>query len=109
MTNKEIAKARETLPSWKNGTPVVYTAEQEQLDRELWCREMINSILVYHGKFNIMNDEYLKKYIKELGYKRVKELVDEQVEDFEKAIIKKNVSVDDDGLSYNAIIWADEQ
>lgn len=109
MTEKEIAKARETLPSWRNGTPVIYTDEQKQLDRELWCREMINSILVYHGKFNIMNDEYLKKYIKELGLERVKELVDEQVEDFEKAIVLKNTSVDCEGVSYNSIIWADER
>lgn len=109
MTDKEITKAKETLPSWRNGTPVIYTAKQEQLKKELWCREMINSILIYHGKSNIMNNKYLKDYIWELGYNRVKELVGEQIEDFEKAIVKRNVSVDDDGLSYNAIIWADEQ
>ena len=51
MTSKEIAKARGSLPSWRDGTPVIYTAEQEQLKKELWCREMINSILIYNGKF----------------------------------------------------------
>lgn len=109
MTEKEIAKAEETLPSWRDGTPVIYTAEQEQLKKELWCRKMINSILIYNGKSNIMNDKYLKDYIWELGYNRVKELVDEQVEDFEKAIVLKNVHRDFEGVTYNSIIWADEQ
>ena len=57
----------------------------------------------------IMNDRYLKDYIFELGFKRVKELVDEQIEDFEKAKVYKNVHVDFEGVVYNSIVWADEQ
>ena len=109
MTEKEIRQVKATLPKWENGNPPVFTEEQRQLERELWCREMINSILIYHGKLGIMNDRYLKDYIFELGFKRVKELVDEQIEDFEKAKVYKNVHVDFEGVVYNSIVWADEQ
>ena len=109
MTGKEMEKLRNSLPKWENGKPPILTAEQEQLDRELWCREMINSILIYHGKNNIMDNDYLEKYIDELGIKLVKKLVKEQIEDFEKAIVLENVSRDSEGLSYNSIIWDDEQ
>lgn len=108
MTGKEIDKLRNSLPKWENGKPPVYTAEQEQLDRELWCREMINSILIYHGKNNIMNDEYLQSHIEELGIEKVEKLVKEQMEDFEQAVVLVDVSRDYEGLSYNSIVWADE-
>lgn len=109
MTGKEIEKLKNSLPKWENGKPPVLTAEQKQIDRELWCREMINSILIYHGKANIINDEYLKKYIEELGIETVEKLVKEQVEDFEKATVLHDVSRDYEGVSYNSIIWADEK
>lgn len=109
MTGKEIEKLKDSLPKWKNGKPPILTAEQKQLNRELWCREMINSILIYHGKNNIINDVYLEKYIEELGIETVEKLVAEQVEDFDKAVVLKDVSRDYEGVSYNSIIWADEQ
>ena len=79
MTGKEMEKLRNSLPKWENGKPPILTAEQEQLDRELWCREMINSILIYHGKNNIMDNDYLEKYIDELGIKLVKKLVGRKI------------------------------
>ena len=109
MTGKEIERLKDRLPKWNNGKPPVLTAEQKQLDRELWCREMINSILIYHGKDNIMNSEYLKTYIEELGIETVEKLVREQVEDFKQAIVLTDVSKDYEGVSYNSIIWADEK
>lgn len=109
MTDKEMKKLKDSLPKWKNGKPPVLTEEQMQLDKELWCIEMINSILIYHGKTDIMKNPYLSKYIAELGYKTVEKLVNEQIKDVEKAKILRNVHVDCDGLSYNSIIWADEQ
>lgn len=108
MTGKEIERMRNSMPKWENGKPPVLTAEQERIDRELWCREMINSILIYYGKNNIMNDRYLKDYIEELGIETVKRLVNEQIEDFEKATVLVDVHTDYEGLSYNSIIWADE-
>lgn len=109
MTGKELEKLKASLPKWENGKPPVFTEEQKQLDKELWCIEMINSILVYDGKNNIMKNQYLQKYIKELGYKVVENLVNEQIKDVEKAKVLRNVHVDCDGLSYNSIVWADEQ
>lgn len=109
MTGKEMEKLRNSLPKWENGKPPVLTEEQKQIDRELWCREMINSILIYNGKNNIINDRYLKSYIDEFGIETVERLVNEQVEDFEKATVLKNVHVDYEGLPYNSIIWADEK
>ena len=109
MTGKEMQKAKDSLPKWINGKPPVFTIEQKQLEKELWCREMINSILIYNGKYNVINNRYLKDYIEELGFETVEKLVKEQTEDFDRAIVLKNVSVDYEGVSYNSIIWADEQ
>ena len=97
MTGKEIDELRNSLPKWENGKPPVLTEEQKQIDRELY------------GKNNIINDRYLKSYIDELGIETVERLVNEQVEDFEKATVLKDVHVDYEGLSYNSIIWADEK
>ena len=109
MTDKELQKLKDTLPKWESGKPPVFTAEQEELDKKIWCIEMINSILIYNGKSNIMNNPYLKKYIDELGFDVVEELVNEQIKDVEEAKILRNVHVDCDGISYNSIVWADEQ
>lgn len=109
MTGKEIEKLKDSLPKWENGKPPVLTEEQKRLDRELWCIEMINSILIYHGSRDIMNNEYLDKYIEELGVETVAKLVKEQIKDFKKATVLKNVCTDCEGLPYNSIIWADEQ
>lgn len=108
MTDKEMKKLKDTLPKWRNGKAPVLTEEQKLLDKKLWCVEMINSILIYNGKENIMNNEYLKKYIEELGIEIVEELVNEQIKDFDKAVVLKDVVTDCEGLSYNSIIWADE-
>lgn len=109
MTDKELQKLKDSLPKWENGKPPVLTEEQKQLEKELWCIKMINSILIYDGKNNIMKNQYLQKYIKDLGYKVVENLVNEQIKDVEKAKILRNVHVDCDGVSYNSIIWEDEQ
>lgn len=109
MTGKQLEKLKASLPKWNNGKPPVFTVEQEQLERKLWCIEMINSILIYDGKNNIMENPYLQKYIDELGLEVVKYLVNEQIKDVEKAKVLKNTSVDCDGISYNSIVWADEQ
>ncbi len=107
MTDKQIQAARETLPS-------VYaqkTEEERKLERELFCREMINSILVYDGvkALDKEMDRYLLRYVKELSKDRVLELIKEQVADFEKAIVKRNVYTDWEGCTYNTCLWADEQ
>ena len=109
MTDKQIKEMEKTLPQWKNGVPPVLTPQQEILKESLSCRDMINSILCYHGTNNIMNNPYLKKYIESLGTILVSQLVDEQIQDFSKAIVLQNVHTDSEGCSYNCIIWHDEQ
>lgn len=109
MTDKQIKAAKATLPQWVNGKAPILTPEQNQLRRELQCRDMINSILCYKGKENLMNNEYIDDYINDLGYDIVKCLCDEQIADFEKAIVKENVHTDSEGISYNSIIWADDK
>lgn len=109
MTDKELQQLKDTLPKWKNGKPPVLTEEQKQLDEKLWCIEMINSILIYYGKVDIMKNPYLSKYIASLGKEVVENLIDEQIKEIEQATILENVSVDCDGISYNSIIWKDEK
>lgn len=113
MTGSEITAARNQLPPrtqvpWKD-----WTEEQKRSDRELDCREMINSILIYHGergvqKGNYFGDKYLADYIRELGEKNVARLCSEQLEDFKKAVVRQNVGRDGEGVTYNSIVWADE-
>lgn len=83
--------------------------EKETLKMELRCIEMIDSIICY-GKqdFNyIIQDHYLEKYINKLGFERVKTLVINQLN--EKPYIKHNVYTDNDGLTYNSLIFKDEE
>ena len=109
MTDKQIKEMEKTLPRWENGVPPVLTHQQEILQESLSCRDMINSILCYHGTNNIMNNPYLKKYIESLGTILVSLLVEEQIQDFSKATVLQNVLTDSEGCSYNRIIWHDEQ
>lgn len=109
MTDKQLKKLKDTLPKWQNGKPPVYTYEQKMLREKIFCIDMINSILVYDGSKDILNNRYLKDHIDTLGLKTVAELVIEQVEDLSKATILRGVYTDNEGLSYNSIIWADEQ
>lgn len=109
MTRKELEEAKKSLPKWKDGKPPVLTEEQKKFREELFCISMINSILIYDGKNNIMNNRYLKEYVHELGEKRVAELVDEQIKDLKKSTVLKNIHMDDEGLYYHSIIWHDEK
>jgi len=109
MTRKELERAKKSLPKWENGKPPVYTYEQKVLRDKVYCIDMINSILIYNGTKDVLDNYYLKDHIRELGLKTVAELVIEQVEDFSKATIYRNVHTDNEGLSYHSIVWADER
>lgn len=106
MTDNQIKKIRKEIPRFENGIPCKLTKEQEQLHRELDCREMINSCLCYDTDF--LNSQYKDRYIKDLGEQRVKELYNEQKKDFDRAIVLHNVYEDCEGVSYNSIQWEDE-
>ncbi len=106
MTGKQIEKIRNEIPQFENGIPCKLTPEQKLLHRELDCRDMINSCLIYGTKF--LETRYSEKYIKKLGEKRVLELYNEQKADFDKAVVFHNVYEDSEGISYNSIKWEDE-
>lgn len=115
MTQREIDAAKKTLPSrfeYKN-----WTEEQKKLDEELSCREMVNSCLCYGSIKDFWEEcpwrwgdkSYAASHIRKLGMERVKEIVKEQEADFAKAIVRRNVFTDSEGVTYNSILWADEQ
>ena len=109
MTRKQINQLRNTLPKYKNGIPPTLTLKQRQLEKELNCRDMINSILCYEGADNIINNKYLRGYISEIGLYAVQQLCAEQIADFKNATVEKNVHIDTEGVFYHTIVWADER
>lgn len=112
MTDKQIEASKKQLPlHFKD-----MTVEQRREYEELSCREMINSCLVYgEARYNFYDPNtgefgiYAQNYIKSLGEDTVVKLFNEQSADFAKAIVKKNVHQDSEGVTYNSVIWEDEQ
>lgn len=104
MNYKEINELKKILPphieynSW--------TEEQKQLDKELSCREMINSCLIYEMAF--LDSDYSEEYFKELGESKVLELYNEQLEHFDKCILIENVYENSEGVTYNNLIEPNE-
>ena len=100
---------------WINGKYIKPTKEYQLLDRELWCIEMINSILCYNCRgFTKAEDvlryeehvaytNYLKEDVEQLGRVRVLELIQEQIDSIENIAV--GVGRDGEGLIYNSIIW----
>ena len=112
MTGKQIETAKRALPGfWEPKN-----ARQRRQEKELACREMINSCLVYgSARYDFSNPatgefgRYAEDYVKSLGKKTVIRLYNEQVSDFSEAVVKHGVYTDGEGCSYNACIWKDEQ
>lgn len=78
---------------------------------------MINSCLCYDGIQGFWKEHdswfegrtsYAATFVKELGLSRVQELVKEQEEDFSKAVVRRGVHTDSEGVTYNSIIWEDD-
>lgn len=70
---------------------------------------MINSHLAYSPEKDFITESrYSKDYIEALGMERVQELYADQKRDFAEAVVLRNVFTDNEGLSYNRIVWADE-
>lgn len=108
MTDREIKNARKVLPLITQVPMAEWTKEYKQLYSELSCRDMINSILCYNGPAGLKGNRYLQSYIDELGEAIVSKLCEEQIKDFRMAVVLKNVHIDNEGVSYNSVIWADE-
>lgn len=101
------------MPHWyKNAL----TPEQERQHKELSCREMINSCLIYgearYGFYDPKTQQfgqYAEGYVKSLGEETVVRLYHEQAEDFSKAVVRHGVYTDHEGCTYNSCIWGDEE
>jgi hypothetical protein len=127
MTDKQINKIKDELNFKYYGNEArlprnlkqEITEEDKRTFKELSCRDMINSCLIYGSDpFRKINKwwyghgycerSYMSDYEDELGEERVKQLYEEQLADIKKARINYNVHTDNEGLSYNSITWADE-
>ena len=116
MTRKEIEKAKKSL--FVNGIYSL-TEDEQKIANELSCREMINSILCYHGERGLFTENGdLNRYLYRkgsdheyygIGKERIMELIDEQLNDFRQAKVLHSVYTDGEGLTYNSIVWADDK
>lgn len=117
MTERQMEAAKRSLPRYCDKPYNKWTDEEKRLSAELSCRSMINSCLAYGGiqgfwqehSWRVGDKSYAAPHIRSLGRKRVEELVAEQEADFAKAILLRNVFTDNEGVTYNSIVWADEQ
>ena len=115
MTQRQIDAAKKTLPS--RFAYQTWTDEQKRLDKELSCRDMINSCLTYGGirgfwqecGWRVGDKSYAAPHIRALGLARVHELVAEQEADFAKARVVPCTFTDSEGVTYNSVLWGDEQ
>ena len=88
MTGKQIEAAKKSLPRFNNRTP-----QDNRIDDELSCREMINSCLIYGNPTAFYDEntgefrEYARRYVNDLGEETVKRLWNEQLADFAKATV----------------------
>ena len=102
MTSKQIVELKKTLPPITRLNYDSWSEEEKQLDKEISCREMINSCLSY--KTDFLNSKYSEDYIKELGKDRVKELYNEQLKHFNNCVLINNVYEDSEGVTYNSVV-----
>ena len=107
MTRKERKELKEKVLWIKDRKN--WNKKQQKLDAELSCMDMIDSIICYDSKdFDyILNDRYLESYINELGVEKVKKLIKGQLD--EKPYIKRNIYTDNEGVSYNCLVFKDEE
>lgn len=126
MTDKQYEQAKKSLKEemnakgfgWINGKYIKPPQKYKIRETELSCISMINSILCYScegykdAKTVIEHEEssyhnYLEEYIKLLGRDRVIDLIQDQINSI--GYVRSCVHTDSEGVSYNSIVWADEQ
>ena len=127
MTTKQLEQIKKDLNTKYYGNKcylpenllMPITKEDKQTYAELDCIEMINSCLAYGSDpYRTINKwwyghgycerSYLSDHIDTLGEKRVKELYEMQKAEFEKATILRNVYTDSEGMTYNSVVFADD-
>lgn len=122
MTDFELSQAKRQLSeqmrktSIENGKP---TPEQRREYEKLLCVEMINSVIAYDWyegqtakrlldwELNDRYHSYLEEYVSKFGYDEVLALVQGQLDDI--VYIERDVFTDNEGLSYNSIIWKNKE
>jgi len=77
------------------------------------CIQMIHSILTYAPDNNrtleyVLDSRYIKKYIEKLGEEKVREIANQEVEEYKNATINTNAYTDSEGVTYNSVTFKDE-
>ncbi len=128
MTNKEIEREKNALYKKYYGDKCrvpanltqPWTPEDKRRDEELSCIEMIHSCLTYGtdpyevgthwvvGKGHV-TQTWMTPYEETLGVERVKELVEQEREEYKHAFINHGVYTDCEGLSYNSVTFRDDR
>ena len=103
---------------WVGGIYTRPPARYEKRYHELWCIDMINSILCYDCRGyekaeevlryeeRIASRNYLSEYVKQLGRNKVLDLIQGQIDSISK--VEEKVFVDEDGFAYHSIIWKEQ-
>lgn len=121
MTDKQFELKKEQLREemkshgygWVDGKYIRPPKEYEMREEELYCINMINSILAYRcfgfTAEQVMQSEekshynYLENYVKKLGRDKVVSLIQGQIDSIDK--INSCVFTDGEGCTYNSITW----
>jgi hypothetical protein len=121
MTDKQFdqkkRELREEMNShghgWIDGKYIKPPEEYELREKELSCISMINSILAYNWSGEdaeaVMQMEerayhnYLADYVELFGRNNVVALIQGQIDDID--CIKHCVHTDNEGVTYNSIVW----
>ena len=106
MNSNQIRELKKTLPPLTTVKYELWSEEQKQLDKELSCREMINSCLIYGTNF--LKSHYSNDYFDELGESKVQQLYNEQLQNFSRSIVVRNIFEDSEGVTYDSLIEPDE-
>ena len=126
MNDKQFEQAKKQLREdmraigcgWINGNYIKPPKEYALREEELSCINMINSILCYtirgeKDAATVLRKErsrkysYLSEYVDSLGEAKVTQLIQNQIDDI--AYIKDSVYTDEEGLTYNSIVWKNEE
>lgn len=125
MTDRQFEQKKKELREemnsqgfgWIDGKYIKPPKEYQMREEELHCIDMINSILAYDwfgqdAEWVIQHEEkayknYLAEYVALFGRNKVVELIQEQINSIKE--IKRNVHTDGEGVTYNSIIWRDEE
>lgn len=124
MTDKQLEQKQKELREemnsqgfgWINGDYIKPPKEYELRKEELSCIGMINSIIAYDWFGQTADDimqmeenayhNYLADYVELFGREKVVALIQGQIDDVKE--IKRNVHTDNEGVTYNSIIWKEQ-